>query len=70
MPLAQPLGADGVVEFLLRPIARRGAAEDIRQQPHPGQQGVRPDPLLAQAAEAQAAVQLPADDDRHGDDAT
>ena len=61
----QALEADRLVELFLCMLAGQGVAEDLRQEPHPLEQLLRPRALAPDAAEAEAAVQLTGDDHRH-----
>ena len=61
----QALEADRLLELFLRALAGEGAAEDLRQEPHPLEKLLRPGPLPPDAAEAETPVQLPVHDHRH-----
>ena len=61
----QAFEAGRLLQLFLRALAGEGAAEDLRQEPHPLEQLLRPGPLPPDAPEAEASVQLPVHDHRH-----
>ena len=61
----QALEADRLLQLVLCALAGEGVAEDLRQEPHPLEQLLRPRALAPDATEAEAAVELSGDDHRH-----